>query len=162
MFILHPGKLERMRAALRPQGINLIGQFYDLIPENLADYGPLLDGVVLQYTNTQSPLNLESFLFMAKKVAPKHWKVLGGYSLAPNPFNKKTPPPWLLTYFIRHSLFRCDGFCLDTLRGTPEGSIKIGGKTMSKKEKNNLFSAMMQGIRKYWKALPLPQQKESK
>ncbi len=162
LFIIHPGKLARMRAALRPQGVSLIGQIYDLIPENISDYSPYLDGIVLQYTNTQSPLNLESFLFMAKKLSPKNWKVLGGYSLGPNLFSKKTPPPWLVTYFIRHAMFRCDGFCLDTLESNPDGSLKVGGKTTTKKERKSLLIAMLQSIRKYWRATPLPSKRSSK
>ena len=162
MFIIHPGKLARMRAALRPQGVNLIGQIYDLIPENISDYSSYLDGIVLQYTNTQSPLNLESFLFMAKKVAPKNWKVLGGYSLGPNRFGKKTPPSWLVSYFIRHAMFRCDGFCLDSIGVSPDGRLEVGEKTISTKNRKSLLLAMLQSIRKYWKVPPLPLKGNSK
>ncbi|GEM_PF-3746336 len=162
LFILHPGTLERMRSFLRPVGVNLIGQFFDLIPENLADYGPLLDGIVLHYTNTQSPLNLDSFLYMGRKVAPRHWKVFGGYSLGPNQFCQSTPPSWLVTYFIRHSMLRCDGFFLDTIHGSPNGDLQVGGKSSSKKQRQKILFAMLQSIRKYWKTNSLPSTKKSK
>ncbi|HHI79201.1 MAG TPA: hypothetical protein ENK02_04420 [Planctomycetes bacterium] len=162
LFILHPGRLERMRAALRPQGVNLVGQFYDLIPENLGDYGPLLDGIVIQYTNTQSALNLDSFLFMAKKVAPNHWKVLGGYSLGLSRNNKTTPPPWLVSYFLRHAMLRCDGFLLDGLQGGPGGELQITNPKLSDREQRQYVGALLESVRKYRKLRPLPQKKNSK